>query len=129
VSGRVDQVDLVALPAHGRDRGRDRDPTVLLLGHPVHRRGAFVDRAEEALLAGREQDALRERRLAGIDVGDDPDVAQQRLGGRTHLLRLRTVGHREAPASGRGGPALGPRRSVGPRRVVQQVNFYQAKWL
>ena len=46
VARRVDDVDAVIVPEAGR-RGRgDRDAALLLLLHPVHRRGAFVHLAD-----------------------------------------------------------------------------------
>ena len=75
VAGRVDDVDAVVVPlARGR-RGRDRDAALLLLLHPVHRRRALVHLAELVGASRVEQDALRRRRLARVDVGHDPDVA------------------------------------------------------
>ena len=75
VAGRVDDVDPVALPlAGGRGRG-DRDPPLLLLLHPVHDGGALVDLADFVRAAGVVEDALGRRRLTGVDVRHDPDVA------------------------------------------------------
>src|SRR5690606_1390212 len=66
-----------------RGRGRlDRDAALLLLLHPVHRRGAVVHLADLVALAGVEQDALRRRRLAGVDVRHDAEVAVAFDGGR-----------------------------------------------
>jgi hypothetical protein len=59
--------------ARGRG-GRDRDPALLLLLHPVHRGGAIVDLADLVALAGIEKNALGRRRLPGIDVRHDADV-------------------------------------------------------
>src|SRR5699024_7583001 len=75
VAGGVDDVELVVLPVAGRRGGRDRDAALLLLLHPVHRRGTLVRLAELVVHAGVEEDAFRRRRLAGIDVGHDADVA------------------------------------------------------
>ena len=74
VAGRVDDVDPVVLPdARGR-RGRDRDPALALLDHPVHLGGALVDLAELVGLARVVEDPLGRGRLARVDVGHDPDV-------------------------------------------------------
>ena len=75
VAGRVDDVDAVAVPLAGGRGGRDRDAALLLLLHPVHRRRALVDLAHLVGAAGVVEDALGRRRLAGVDVGHDPDVA------------------------------------------------------
>src|SRR6187431_520069 len=75
VAGGVDDVDLVLVP-EARDGGRgDRDATLLLLLHPVGGRGAIVRLADLVVGSRVEQDALGRRRLAGIDVRHDADVA------------------------------------------------------
>ena len=80
VARRVDDVDAVlgtvpGGPEAGRRGRRDRDPALLLLLHPVHGRGALVDLADLVGLAGVIEDALGRRRLAGVDVRHDADVA------------------------------------------------------
>ena len=75
VAGRVDDVEALVLPERGRRGGRDRDAALLLLLHPVHRRGAVVDFADLVRLAGVVEDALGRRRLPGIDVGHDAEIA------------------------------------------------------
>src|SRR5690606_8315809 len=74
VSGRVDDVDAVALPGDGGVLGQDRDATFLLLVVAVHHalgeHGAFGERAR--LL----EQAVDEGGLAVVDVGDDGDVAE-----------------------------------------------------
>ena len=76
VAGRVDDVDPVVLPLAGGRGGGDRDPALLLLLHPVHDRGALVDLAHLVGAAGVVEDALGRRRLTGVDVRHDPDVAR-----------------------------------------------------
>ncbi|BDI16597.1 hypothetical protein ANSO36C_23990 [Nostoc cf. commune SO-36] len=75
MAGRVDDVDPVVVPEAGRRGRRDRDAALLFLLHPVHRGGAFVHFADLVGLAGVIEDALGRRRLAGIDVRHDADVA------------------------------------------------------
>ena len=58
----------------GRGRG-DGDAALLLLLHPVHGRGAVVHLADLMRLAGIVEDALSRRRLSGIDVGHDAEIA------------------------------------------------------
>jgi hypothetical protein len=76
VAGRVDDVDPVALPLAGGGGGGDRDPPLLLLFHPVHHGSALVDLAHLVGAARVVEDALGRRRLTGVDVRHDPDVAR-----------------------------------------------------
>ena len=78
VPRRIDEVDLVLAPGEGRGRRGDRDAALLLLGHPVHRRGAVVDLADLVAAAGVVEEALGDRRLAGIDVRNDTNIARAR---------------------------------------------------
>ena len=75
VPGGVDDVDLVVFPPAGRRSRRDRDATLLLLLHPVHRGAAIVDFTDLVRDTGVEEDAFGRRGLAGIDVRHDADVA------------------------------------------------------
>ena len=75
MAGRVDDVEALVVPESGRRGRRDRDAALLLLLHPVHGRGAVMHFADLMRLAGIIEDALGRRRLAGIDVGHDADVA------------------------------------------------------
>ena len=75
VAGRVDDVDGVVVPLAGRRGRRDGDAALLLLLHPVHRRGALVDLTDLVVDAGVEEDPLGRRGLARVDVRHDPDVA------------------------------------------------------
>ncbi len=74
VPGRVDDVDAVVAPGRGRRGRRDGDAPLLLLGHPVHRRGALVNLAHLVGSARVIEDPLGRRGLARVDVGHDPDV-------------------------------------------------------
>ena len=76
VARRVDDVDAVVAPGGGGRGGRDRDAALLLLLHPVHHGGALVDLAHLVGAAGVVEDALGRRRLAGVDVRHDADVAR-----------------------------------------------------
>ena len=79
VAGRVDDVDRMVLPGDvSRGRG-DRDATLALEFHRVHRgtdailAADLVDRVDET---GIEKDAFGQRGLARVDVGADPDVPE-----------------------------------------------------
>ncbi len=97
VAGGVDDVEAIAvrellgraLPeGRGRRRG-DGDAALLLLDHPVHGRRAVMDLAHLVVDAGVEEDPLGRRGLAGVDVGDDADVAIKLDGsGASHDLPL-----------------------------------------
>ena len=71
--GRVDDVDLRAVPAHGGVLGEDRDAPLALERVGVHH--ALLHDLIVAERAGLPEHLVDERRLAVIDVGDDGDVA------------------------------------------------------
>src|SRR6185369_7538677 len=75
VAGGVDDVQTLAVPERGGRSGGDRDATLLLLLHPIHRRGTFVHFADLVALAGVIKDALGGRGLTGIDMRHDTEVA------------------------------------------------------
>jgi hypothetical protein len=58
----------------GRGRG-NRDAALLLLLHEIHGRGAVMHLADLVALAGVIEDPLGRRRLPGIDVGHDAEIA------------------------------------------------------
>ena len=74
VARRVDDVDPVTLPLGRGGRRGDRDPSLLLLGHPVHHGRALVNLPHLVGPPGVIEDALSRRRLTGVDVSHDPDV-------------------------------------------------------
>jgi len=83
VAGGVDQVDRRVGPAERNSRGVDRDPPLLLLRIEVGDGRAPVHIAKPVAGLGVEEHPLGERRLAGIDVGHDADVADG-LNGSVH---------------------------------------------
>ncbi len=85
VPGRVDDVDATVAPEAGGGGRRDRDAALLLLHHPVHRRGALVHLTHLVGAAGVVEDPLGGRRLAGVDVRHDADVPD--------LVQLIHLGH------------------------------------
>src|SRR6202012_1872343 len=81
VPGRVDQVDLRAVPVHRDGRAVDGDAALALLRIEGQARVAVVHFADAMVLARVEQDAFGGRGLARVDVRDDADVAQVAEGG------------------------------------------------
>ena len=78
VPGRIDDVDAMIVPEAGRSSRGDRDPALLLLGHPVHGGRALMDLTELVDLLRVEEDPLGDGGLARIDMGDDSDVPRLR---------------------------------------------------
>ena len=62
-------------PEAGGRRGSDGDPPLLLLLHPIHGGRAIVDLADFVRESGVIENPLRSRRLTGIDVRHDADIA------------------------------------------------------
>ena len=113
-------------PEAGRRGGRDGDAALLLLLHPVHGRGPFVDLAHLVGDARVVEDALGGRGLPRIDVRHDPDVSGLRDGELTsHDSRVpfrRAGGYPPGempdprpPGPSNGVEAGGRRRGVGAR--------------
>jgi hypothetical protein len=80
VSRGVDDVDLLALPERRHGGRLDGDTALLLLLEVVSGRRRLqilgVMDVDDRVLAPRViEDALGRRRLAGVDVGDDADIA------------------------------------------------------
>ena len=93
VTGRVDDVQALAVPKCRRRGGGDRDAAFLLLFHPVHGRGAVMHFADFMRLAGIIENPLRRRRLARIDVGHDAEVPV--------ILDRMAAGHDQIPSGGK----------------------------
>ena len=91
VPGGVDDVDLVVVPEAGGRGGGDGDPPLLLLLHPVHGGGAVVHLTDLVADTGVVEDALGRRRLTGIDVRHDADVADLGQVGQHVLLCHRSL--------------------------------------
>ena len=72
VARRVDQVQLVALPGDAHGLRLDRDPALALELHRVEHLRAHVAAGDGV---GQLEDAVGQRRLAVVDVGDDREVA------------------------------------------------------
>ena len=84
VAGRVDQVQLVGLAValgvveHAHRLGLDRDPALALELHRVEQLSAHRAGVDGV---GQLEDAVGQRRLAVVDVGDDREVADVGLVG------------------------------------------------
>ena len=72
VARRVDEVELVAAPAHAHGLRLDRDAALALELHRVEQLLAHLALGHRA---GQLEDAVGERRLAVVDVRDDREVA------------------------------------------------------
>ena len=122
VPGRIDDVDAMVAPLRGGRRRRDGDAALLLLRHPVHRRGALVHLAHLVGASGVVEDPLGRRGLARVDVGHDPDVPDavepDRCGyGRHHPVTSGSARRPCWPApSGRCRPSSCTRRPAGSAR-------------
>ncbi len=86
VAGCVDQVDVIALPGAADGGGGDGDAAFAFFGHVIGGGAAFVDLAHLVNLAGVEEDPFGDGRLAGVDVGDDAEVAEFEDGGGVAAL-------------------------------------------
>src|SRR5271154_6855396 len=80
MSRSVDEVDLFAAPERGDRCALNRDAALLFLLQIVSRRRGLqilgIVNVDDGVLTTRViQDALGRRRLAGVDVGDDADIA------------------------------------------------------
>ena len=72
----VDDVNTVIAPETGGSGGGDGDAAFLLLLHPIHRGAAVMDFAHLVGLSGVVKNPFGGRRLAGIDMRHDTDVAE-----------------------------------------------------
>ena len=116
VAGRVDQVQVVGLAVVGlvldpHGLGLDRDPALPLEVHRVEQLRLHFFRIDRA---GELQDAVGERRLAVVDVGDDREVAN--------------LVHRRAPSMNRGGvgrPSSPHRDPDRPTRGCRRLGWSQ----
>src|SRR5208337_3070884 len=117
MAGGVDNVETLIMPESGRRGGRDGDAALLLLLHPVHGRGAVVDFADLMGLARVVEDALRRRRLSGIDVGHDAEI--------TVVFNSVAARHDPDPVSVEDGclPAIVGKRTVGFRHAVRVLTL------
>ena len=75
MAGRIDDVDAVLVPFTSGCRRGNRDTTLLLLLHPVHRRSTLMHLPHLVGAAGVVEDAFGRGGLARVDVGHDSDVA------------------------------------------------------
>ena len=89
VAGRVDEVEDVALPLDADVLRLDRDPPLAL---ELHRVEVLLAHLAGVDGAGDLEDAVRQRRLAVVDVGDDREVADPvEVHGRSHGILVRLI--------------------------------------
>ena len=103
VAGRVEQGDVVAVQLELERGGADGDAALLLHLHPVGRGVtaglAAANGAGQLDGAGVQQQLLRQRRLAGVRMGDDGegaaprDLARKRVGDESGLVQFGAVQH------------------------------------
>ena len=107
VARRVEQVDDAAVVFELQHGGGDRDAALAFQFHPVGGRGALVfargHAAGELHRAAVEQEFLRQRRLAGVRVGNDGEraAATDLAGGARGIGRRRGGGGRGGRIGGR----------------------------
>ena len=87
---------VVLLPEAGGSSSGDGHAALLLLHHPVHRRGAIMHLADLVGLASVVKDSLGSGRLTGIDVGHDAEVT-----GELQIVSLSHVPSRPRSGSAR----------------------------
>ncbi len=75
VTGGVDDVDTVTLPRSCCSSRCDRDTTLLLLNHPVHCSGTFVNLTHLTVDTRVIEDSLSSRCLTRVDVSHDTDIS------------------------------------------------------
>jgi hypothetical protein len=111
---------LIRFPRHGQVvQASDGDAALLLLGHEVHGGRAVMHLPHAMNLSGIIQDALGQGGLSGIDVGDDPDVADQ---GQAAFLPPLLGTHRYPLRS---GPATTKARRVSRKSVTESPGKVQ----
>jgi hypothetical protein len=71
----VNQIDLMFTPEGRSRRGRDGDPSLALLLHPIHDGRAFVHLANLVCFPGVIQNTLTDRRFPGINVRNHTDIS------------------------------------------------------
>ncbi len=80
VARGVDDVEatllaILTLPKRGRGSGRDGDTAFLFLLHPIHGGRAIMGFTDLVVLTGVEQNTLGHRRLTGVDVSHNTEIA------------------------------------------------------
>ena len=89
---RVDEVDPVTVPAAAHGGGEDGDPAVTLLGVEVGHGRAVMDFAALVGDSGDVQDPFGDGGLAGVDMGEDAQVADAAQGVGENTVQAGTHG-------------------------------------
>jgi hypothetical protein len=74
VAGGVNNIDYMVSPLGRGGGGRDGDPSLPLLSHPIHHGSARVNVTDLVGASRVEKEALSDGGLAGVNMGDDADV-------------------------------------------------------
>jgi hypothetical protein len=73
--GRVDNIDNRIFPSAGRSSGGNGYTPFLLLAHPIHSSGTFIDFSHAMNLSRVEKDPLGGSSLAGVYMGHNADIS------------------------------------------------------
>jgi hypothetical protein len=84
----------VPLPFHRRDGRSDRNPSLLLLLHPIHHRCPLIDLPHAVDLFCIVEDPLGDGRFPGIDMGHKPNVSRSGESFLSSHLSFSIVEHR-----------------------------------
>ena len=125
VPGRVDQVQLVGLAvARGEEHAHrlrlDRDAALALEVHRVEQLRAHLARGDRVRQL---EDAVGQRRLAVVDVGDDREVADVRL---VHGPRHDRWWHRASTGGSRGAARSGA-LALSVRRIANSTRAFEVQ--
>ncbi|MNH97644.1 hypothetical protein D3C73_503490 [compost metagenome] len=74
VSRGINNIYAVTLPSSGSSGGRNRDPALLLLLHPVHCCSTLVNLTDFVRTACVEQDPFCSRGFTGVNMRHDPNI-------------------------------------------------------
>jgi hypothetical protein len=129
VAGRVDQIDGGAIDGERDDRGLDRDPALALQRQRIGLRRALIDAAGLVDNTSAVEQSLRQRCLAGVNMGSSwPSGARQLwlMPGSDNLLAVARARPARLAALGPepfypAAPVVLPAVAIGPPQILAQV--------